>query len=103
MQPIKPFLDPISTDFEGGNTRDRARPGDNVGTLTQTIEMSKAEFATLDDWIKNTVKRGRFTMMIWTAAGYVSKVCQFHQSVPTNLPMSASHVAVTMTLRVFDY
>ena len=41
--PMRRMLDPISTDMEGGKTRERPRPGDNVGTITQTIWMSMAE------------------------------------------------------------
>jgi hypothetical protein len=36
------MLGPVSTDIEGGNTRQQPRPGDNVGTITQTIWMSMA-------------------------------------------------------------
>jgi hypothetical protein len=42
FQPLQRMLNPISTDMEGANTRQRPRPGDNVGTVTQTIRMSMA-------------------------------------------------------------
>jgi hypothetical protein len=58
FQPIQRMLDPISTDMEGGNTRQRPRPGDNVGTITQTIWMSLAEHDVFIDWVKTTLSNG---------------------------------------------
>jgi hypothetical protein len=46
FQTLQRMLDPISTDMEGGNARQRPRPSDNVGTITQTIWMSLAEHDT---------------------------------------------------------
>jgi hypothetical protein len=67
FQPIQRMLDPISTDMEGGNTRQRPRPGDNVGTITQTIWMSNAEHDTFVNWVKTTLNNGtaRFTTNVW--------------------------------------
>jgi hypothetical protein len=105
LQPIQRMLDPISTDMEGGNTRERPRPGDNVGTITQTIWMSMAEHDTFVAWVKTTLNNGtsRFTTNVWLGSSYVNKVCQFIKpgSTLTYGYISVDKVAVTMTLRVF--
>ncbi|WP_038381380.1 hypothetical protein, partial [Bradyrhizobium elkanii] len=38
--------DPITTDMEQGNTRQRPRPGDNVGTVTQTVRFYADDYDT---------------------------------------------------------
>ena len=106
FQPLQRMLDPISTDMEGGNTRQRPRPGDNVGTITQTIWMSLAEHDTFVAWVKTTLNNGtaRFTTNVWLGSSYVNKVCQFIQpgTKLTYAYLSVDRVAVTMTFRVFD-
>jgi hypothetical protein len=88
------------------NTRERPRPGDNIGTITQTIWMSMAEHDTFVNWVKTTLNSGtaRFTTNVWLGSSYVNKVCQFIQP-GTKLSyayISVHRVAVTMTLRVYD-
>jgi hypothetical protein len=106
FQPIQRMLDPISTDMEGGNTRERPRPGDNVGTITQTFWMTMAEHDTFVAWVKTTLNNGtaRCTTNVWLGSSYVNKVCQFIKSGSTLTYgyISVDKVAVTMTLRVFD-
>ncbi len=106
FSPLQRSLDPISTEMEGGNTRERARPGDNVGSITQTIWMPMAEYDTFTAWVKTTLGggTGRFTMMVWLGSSYVSKVCQFIKpgSNLTSGYVSTDVTAVTMTLRVYD-
>jgi hypothetical protein len=106
FQPIQRMLDPISTDMEGGNTRQRPRPGDNVGTITQTIWMSRTEHDIFVNWVKTTLNHGtaRFITNVWLGSSYVSKVCQFIQpgTKLTYAYVSVDKVAATMTLRVYD-
>src|SRR4051794_22834590 len=85
FQPIKRILDPIKTDMEGGNTRLRSRPGDNVATVGQTIVMTDAEYEIFVEWVKTTLSRGtaRFTAPIWLHSGFVTKTCQFSNGAPT--------------------
>jgi hypothetical protein len=68
FQPIQRMLDPLSTDVEGG---ERLRPGDNVGTITQTIWMSMAEHDTVVNWVKTTLNNGtaRFLTPISPSTG----------------------------------
>jgi len=105
FRPLQRMLDPITTDMEGGNTRERPRPGDNVGTVTQTIWMSMAEHDTFVAWVKSTLNNGtaRFTTNVWLGSSYVSKVCQFLKpgTTLTYAYLSPNEVAVTMTLRVY--
>ena len=106
FQPIQRMLDPLATDMEGGNTRERSRPGDNVGTITQTIWMSIAEHHIFVNWVKTTLNNGtaRFTTSVWLGSRYVNKVCQFIQpgTKLTYAYVSVDRVAATMTLRVYD-
>jgi len=76
---LQRMLDPISTDMEGGNTRERPRPGDNVGTITQTVRMSPADYDVLVDWVKTTLNNGtaRFKIDVWLGTALANKVCQF--------------------------
>ena len=100
------MLDPLATEMEGGNLRQRSRPGDNVGTIQQTIQMPLAEYETFVDWVKTTLNNGtaRFTLDVWLGTGFTNKVCQFvkpgssltAQFLPTDV------VAVSMTLRIYD-
>jgi hypothetical protein len=104
--PLQRMLDPLATEMEGGNLRQRSRPGDNVGTIQQTIQMPLAEYETLVVWVKTTLNNGtaRFTMDVWLGTGFANKVCQFvkpgssltAQFIPTDA------VNVSMTLRIYD-
>jgi len=106
FQPLQRMLDPLATDMEGGNTRERSRPGDNVGTITQTIWMSIAEHDIFVNWVKMRLNNGtaRFITNIWLGSSYVNKVCQFIQpgTKLTYAYVSLDRVAATMTLRVYD-
>lgn len=101
-QPVPRYLDPIKTDMEGGNQRQRARPGDNVGMVSYTVRMTKAQFATFDDWRKNTIGggSGRFSVPVWMGAAFVTKVCQF-SSVPKDKAVGTARVDVAIALRVY--
>ena len=106
FKPLQRMLDPIATDMEGGNTRQRPRPGDNVGTIGQTIWVSLADHDTLVNWIKTTLNNGtaRFTMPVWLGSAFVSKTVQFLKP-GTGLTygyVSTDIVAVSMTLRVYN-
>src|SRR5258705_3386230 len=76
---LQRMLDPISTDMEGGNTRERPRPGDNVGSITQTVRMYPADYDTFVAWGKTTLNNGtaRFTMNVWLVTSLVNNVCRF--------------------------
>ena len=106
FKPLQRQLDPIVTDMEGGNTRERPRPGDNVGSLTQTIRLVMADHDTVVAWIKGTLNNGtaRFTMNVWMGSSYVSKTVQFIKpgTTLTYAYVSADVVDLTMTLRVYD-
>lgn len=105
FQVQKRFLDPIATDMEGGNTRERPRPGDNVGTITQTINFTLAEHDVFVGWVRDTINNGsgRFTANVWLGSAYAVKTCKFAKSgKPSYVPVGTSHVAASMTLLVFN-
>ena len=102
---LQRMLDPISTDMEGGNTRERPRTGDNVGTITQTVRMYPADYDAFAAWVKTTLNNGtaRFTMDVWLGTSLVNKVCQFVKP-GTGLTYrfaGPDAVDVTMTLRFY--
>jgi hypothetical protein len=82
FQPIQRMLDPISTDMEGGNTRDRPRPGDNVGTITDDLDIAgrARRFRQLgEDMLNNGA--ARFTTNARLGSSYVNKVCREGRNV----------------------
>lgn len=99
-------LEPISTAMEGGNVRERSRPGDNIATIPQAIWMKAAEKALFVAWVKTTLSNGtaRFTMNVWLDNAYVSKTCQFVKGaggIKYDF-VSPGVDSVSMTLRVYD-
>jgi hypothetical protein len=104
ISPIKRMLDPIATDMEGGNTRLRSRPGDNVGTISQTVVMKAAQFDAFVAWVKDGLGNGtsRFTVPVRLGAAFETKVCQFSGGAPTYRPVGTKAFAVSMTLRVYN-
>ena len=67
--------------MEGGNTRQRSRPGDNVGTIAQTVRIDNEDYDALVEGIKTTLNNGtaRFTMDVSLGTALANKVCQFIQ------------------------
>jgi hypothetical protein len=105
FSPIDRVLPPIATDMEGGNQRQRPRPGDNVGTIGQTIIMTYDQFNVFTPWWKTTLNNGtaRFTAPVWTGTQFETKVCQFApDGKPKDSEFSPDLRAVTMKLRVYD-
>jgi hypothetical protein len=103
---LQRMLDPIATDMEGGNTRQRPRPGDNVATIRQTVRIYPADYDALVAWVKTTLNNGtaRFTMDVWLGTALANKVCQFIKPGSNLLYAWAGPDAIdiTMSLRVFD-
>jgi hypothetical protein len=103
---LQRMLDPIATDMEGGNTRQRPRPGDNVGTIAQTVRIDDADYDTVVEFVKTALNNGtaRFTMDVWLGTALANKVCQFIQpgTKLTYTPVPPEAVDVGMVLRVYD-
>ena len=100
---IKPFADPIQTEMEQGNVRQRARPGDNVSVVQQSIPMTKSQYDALVTWGKSTIGNwtGRFNLSVWLGSAYATKVCMFTGGAPKPAEYTPTDVLVTMQLRVF--
>ena len=99
--------DPLATEMEGGNVWQRPRPGDNVGTISQTIWMSYADHDIFVAGVQTTLDNGtaRFTTNVWLGSSFVNKVCQFVQpgtKLTSDYIPGGELVAVTMTLQVYD-
>ncbi|WP_029084768.1 hypothetical protein [Bradyrhizobium sp. th.b2] len=103
---LQRMRDPIATDMEQGNMRQRARPGDNVGTVTQTVRFYAADYDTFAEWVKTTLNLGtaRFTIDVWLGTSLANKVCQFVKPGTTLVASwpNPGQVDVRMTLRVYD-
>ena len=103
--PISRVLPPVTTDFEGGNERQRPRPGDNVGTVGQTIIMDSDPFIVFTTWWKVTLNNGtaRFNAPVWLGTDFETKVCQFTKDgKPADTFYVPGAVKVAMKFRVFD-
>lgn len=74
----RPYREMIATDMEGGNTRVRSRPGDNVETVTWARRFTADQLAAWKAFLADTIARGtaRFLMPIWTGAAYEVRVVQ---------------------------
>jgi hypothetical protein len=99
---IDPMLAPIRTEMEQGNMRRRARPGDDVAVVQQSVAMTKAQYDTLVAWGKSTIGNwtGRFKANVWLGSSCATKVCQF-ESAPKPSAFSARRISVAMSLRVY--
>jgi hypothetical protein len=98
----QPFLSPIETEMEGGNTRLRSRPGSNVATVQWRRRMTTAQFASFDTFIRSTLSNGtsRFTMPVWLGTGYVTKTVQIAKD-SLAVEQDGLFISVSMTLRVY--
>ncbi|MGY3605665.1 MULTISPECIES: hypothetical protein [unclassified Bradyrhizobium] len=103
VQPVTGFLDPVRTEMEGGNVRLRTRPGDNVGQVSYSIPMTKAQLDLFNAWVKTTLNNGtsRFSMPVWIDNAFLTKVCQF-AAVPRRQRIGTSKLAAVISLRVYD-
>jgi hypothetical protein len=104
LQPIQRVLDPISTEMEGGNQRQRARPGDDVGVLPYTLQMTISQFQTFTTWWRTTLNNGtaRFTADIFDGTGCITKTCQFTaDGRPKDKYVGSNLIQVSMQLRVY--
>jgi hypothetical protein len=101
---IARYLPPLRTEMEGGNTRARKRPGDDVATISQSIPMTTAQWGTLLTFVKTTLVNGtaRFTMDVWDGIQ-----CQEDRTVmlagePKPTRLGAGKVLVSFPIRVYD-
>lgn len=61
---MNPKLAPIATEFEQGNLRQRARPGDNIRVIEQKLRWTKAQYAVWESfYLANGT--GRITMPVY--------------------------------------
>src|SRR4051794_36737470 len=98
---MSPTLPPIATDMEGGNTRQRARPGDNVREITQTLRFSNADYATFEAFYL-TNRNGRITMPVFIGgSGLTNKTVQIMSSLQ-DVSHDGLKYSVPMKLRVYS-
>lgn len=99
------YVDPISTEMEGGNQRNRSRPGSNVASITYPLApLTEAQWATLTTFIRTTLSNGtsRFTMSLLSdSSTYGTKTCQFEKGKSPQVGRSGGFVNVTLSLRVY--
>lgn len=97
----QPYLPPLATDMEGGNTRTRSRPGSNVALIQQTIRMTPAQFDIFDAFVRQDLSNGtsRFTWSVWLGSAYATKTVQFVD--PPTSGDGGLKVAVAMKLRIY--
>ncbi len=72
---ISPRLPPIETEMEGGNVRQRSRPGDDVRIIEQTLRFTDAQYAAWNTfYLANGT--GRISMPVFLAPSYVTSTVQ---------------------------
>ena len=102
----EPYIPPLRTDMDGGNTVARSKPGSNVARTTHTYQFSSADFATLDAWWKTTLTYGasRFTGRVWNGSALVSKTLLIIDEPKTSIVGGSGGdlVRVSLTFLVFD-
>jgi hypothetical protein len=92
----QPYLAPIRSEMDGGNLRERTRPGDEVRVIQQTISMSNADY---EDTVKPFLEdnRGRrVTMPVWLGAAFTECLVQIIDPRAT----SAGHAKVNLSMTV---
>ena len=100
---VTPFRAPEKTDMEGGNSRQRRSVTKNIATMAFEITMDAAEFADFKAFVRDTLVDGtvRFTMPVWTFAGYADRICQFTEPYSAT-PFGAGAV-VSVSIDIEDY
>lgn len=94
----KPYLAPIPSEMDGGNVRQRARPGDNVRVFQQAILVDNDDYAdTLEPFLL-TNKATRIIMRVWRSKEY--RDCLVQLSDVGDAPNGLQQVRVSMTVRV---
>ncbi len=97
-----PYRAPLATDMEGGNTRQRSRPGDDVGTYTWSQDLSAAETATFDNFVTTTLVGGAlsFYMPVKLPGGYRTRLVQIISGPPKYSQLEGGRWNVSFTLEV---
>jgi len=100
---IQPFRAPLQTDMEGGDTRLRRRPGDNVGTMRWSRFFKEAEMETFEAFVVATYNLTQRWVMPVSVNGrtYEDRVVQITDGPPTYTSPAAGIIRVSMTLLVF--
>lgn len=98
----QPFIAPQSADMEGGNTRLRSLPGDEISQLQFDILFTNTEFATFKTYVKTPLGNGsaRFVMPVWTGSAYETKTVQFVEPY-ADQAIPPKYIQVTFKLRIY--
>lgn len=99
----EPYIEPLETDMDGGNTRERPQPGGNVAKIQQTLRLTPAQHDDFFAWLRGTLNSGtsRFTGNVWTGTAYEAKTMQFVKPHPTPSTDRSLKIPVAMTLKVY--
>lgn len=98
-----PSRDPLATDFERGRTRQRPRPGDDVGTYSWGTVFTAAELTQFRTfWQSLGNGAGRFTMMVsLDGATHVERIVMIKAGSLREGPGGGPRTLVQFTLLVF--
>jgi hypothetical protein len=98
------FLQPVSTQMEGGNQRLRSMPGNNVAVIDYPLKpMTNAEYDIFDAFMRTTLNNGasRWTMPIVIGTSTVTKTVQLNEGKPPSVLRQGAYMFVTLPLRVY--
>jgi hypothetical protein len=98
------FIQPVSTQMEGGNQRLRSMPGNNVATIDYPLKpMTNTEYDLFDTFMRTTLNNGtsRWTMPIVIGTSTVTKTVQLEQGKAPSVSRQGAYMFVTLPLRVY--
>lgn len=98
----KPFNEPDTTEFEAGNTRDRARGSVQYRKIEYGIRMTATELAAFESFVETDLVTGtlRFTMPVWMGQAAVTKTVKLSGSDKYTAAPKGRNYIVTFSLEV---
>lgn len=94
---MRPFLEPLASEMDGGNVRLRSRPGDEVKIVSQAIVLPASLYAsTLEPFLLENKDR-RILMPMWLGGGCQDCLVQLSE---ISVNFYGTKVRVGMTARV---
>ena len=102
LQISRAFNAPVSTEMEGGNTRERPRGTLQYRLMSFDIRMTPAKFALFDAFVSDDLARGtkRFDMPIWDGAALSTKTVKLSGETRFTTRQQGRAVMVALTLEV---
>ena len=76
----RPFLPPLKSDMQAGNSRARRQHTVAIGRITGSIYMTDGQFRTFRGWVRDDLSHGTLPFNVpvyFPVDGYITKECFF--------------------------